>query len=154
MVNLAFWCWLTRVVLEKRLLNGLIVWMYHDIVNCIWELTRRAVPFPWAVQWWVKKRMKPDYWLALLLCVPLSALALLVGWEEGHLVYKTSYASYLKVSVQKKNEEENCSGGRLFQVRAVAAPKPCSWHLAGVSAGHYMGLGMKPLVILRPILYS
>jgi len=77
-----------------------------------------------------------------------------LGEKKGIQYVKKSYTSYPWVSVPDKMKKK------------TAAEVDCSryeqWrhlnHVAdtylGVRVSHYMGLGMKPLVILSPILYS
>jgi len=37
-----------------------------------------------------EERMSPGYWLGIVLCVPLSALILMVEWQEGHPALTTT----------------------------------------------------------------
>ena len=37
-----------------------------------------------------EERMRPGHWLGSVLCVPFSALTLIVGWQEGHPALKTN----------------------------------------------------------------
>jgi len=37
-----------------------------------------------------EERMRPSHWLVLVLCVPFSALTLMVRWQKGHLDSKRS----------------------------------------------------------------
>jgi len=38
-----------------------------------------------------EERMMPGRWLALVLCIPSSALTLAVGWWEGYLTHKNQF---------------------------------------------------------------
>jgi len=62
LIGLPFWCRLTQVVLEKRLLNGCsaVVVVPVDFIS-IWHWCQivginGAAPLPSGVWWWVKKR--------------------------------------------------------------------------------------------------
>ena len=45
------------------------------------------------------ERMRPGHWLGLMLCVPFTAMILMVGWQEGHAAYKNTIPLIPIVSV-------------------------------------------------------
>jgi len=106
--GLPFWCRLTQVVLEKRLLNGcssssssshrLAFHYFHKLVMSLYVNWLKLVPTSQsrhkessAPSIWIKSpvvdedRMRPGHF---------SALTLLVGWQEGHLACKETRATY------------------------------------------------------------
>jgi len=38
-----------------------------------------------------EERMRPGLWSGLVLCIPFSAFAMMVGWQEGHLSHKNPF---------------------------------------------------------------
>jgi len=39
---------------------------------------------------------RPGHWLGLVLCVPLSALTLMVGWQQGHSAHTKTRSTNLQ----------------------------------------------------------
>jgi len=50
-----------------------------------------------------EERMRPGHWLGLVLCVPFSALTLMVWWWEGQLDCKKPYFTNLLSSVLEQD---------------------------------------------------
>ena len=58
-----------------------------------------------------EERMRPGHWLWIVLCVPLSALMMIVEWQEGHPLYMNPVQTIaLGPPLLEHVEEEHLSG--------------------------------------------
>jgi len=73
-----------------------------------------------------EERMRPDYRSELVLCVPFSALTLMVGWKEGHPVHKNPI-SLIPSSSLLEHRGEASMGGDGCQRRLVIGVAICRW---------------------------
>jgi len=69
-----------------------------------------------------EERMRPDQWLALVLCVTFGTLTLRVGWQERIPACKSPVRLILGGFVPEKVEEEDPRGNRLTQVHVKKRP--------------------------------
>jgi len=56
-----------------------------------------------------EERMKPGDWLWSLLCLPFSALTLMIRWQEGHLDCKKPHSTNRRCFLPEQLEEEGKS---------------------------------------------
>ena len=84
-------CCLTAIYILLHLLSG------TDI--------KGATLLPSEVPWWMKKEDQ-GHWLGLMLCVPVSAMTLMVRWQERHLACWKLHSTNPRGSFPDQVEEE------------------------------------------------
>ena len=68
-----------------------------------------------------EERMRTSNWLGLVLCVSLSALTLMIGWQEVHPSHNNTISLTFRGSVQEQLEKDDLRGNQLTQFTCIKA---------------------------------
>ena len=87
-----------------------------------------------------EERMRSGHWLGSVICVPFSALTLMVGWQEGHLAIKIPHCTNPK-RLSSGTDGGEPEGNQLILVHVEKRPLNESGDAGRGGCGHRGGGG-------------